>query len=59
MSVTFAVPRVAAARHGDPEAMGQFLRRDIAPGEADVAFVFELVVDDRLTPLARASRRCA
>lgn len=32
--------------------MGQFLRGQIAPGEADVAFVFELVIDDRLAPLA-------
>ena len=52
MGVAFAVSGVAAARHGDPEAMRQFLRGEIAPGEADVAFVFEFVVDDRLAPLA-------
>ena len=52
MSITFAVPGVAAACHGDPETVGELLRREVAPGEADVAFVFELVVDDRLPPLA-------
>jgi hypothetical protein len=30
--------------------MHQFLRRDISPGKADVALVFERVIDDRLAP---------
>jgi hypothetical protein len=32
--------------------VSELLRSDIAPGEADVAFVFKFVVDNRLAPFA-------
>ena len=45
-----AVAGVAAAGDGQPEAMDELLRREVAPGHEDVALVFGLVVDDRLAP---------
>ena len=46
--IGFAVTGVAAAHHCDPEPVDQLLRGDVAPGLDDVAFVFGLVIDDRL-----------
>ena len=56
MGEAFAMTGIAAARHRQPEPMRQLLRRDVAPGEADVAFIFEFVVDDRACPIRYATR---
>ncbi len=47
MTVSLAVPDVAATDGSQPESVDQFLCGDVSPALGDVAFVFAFIVDNR------------